>query len=181
VVWCISIPSWYGIYDVLIKKERIMSSYHHKETDEDGIIRYYNASNQLHRLDGPAIECANGDKHWYQNDQSHRLDGPAIEYANGDKCWYLNDQRHRLDGPAIECASGDKCWYQNGLWCGNPPTNYNNTYQLGDFVYSDNQLSTIFSVHSAGYAIRVVEFATRKAYWTFGWLVDKFVPKKKED
>ena len=41
----------------------------------------------------------------------HRLDGPAIEYANGYKAWYVNDRLHRLDGPAIECADGGKWWY----------------------------------------------------------------------
>ena len=30
-------------------------------------------------------------KYWYnRNDSIHRLDGPAIEYANGDKYWYIN-------------------------------------------------------------------------------------------
>ena len=29
---------------------------------------------------------------WYQNGQLHRLDGPAIECSNGDKEWYLNDE-----------------------------------------------------------------------------------------
>jgi hypothetical protein len=31
----------------------------------------------------------NGDKYWYQNDRLHRLDGPAIEYANGAKIWMI--------------------------------------------------------------------------------------------
>ena len=28
----------------------------------------YNINGELHREDGPAIECANGDKYWYLND-----------------------------------------------------------------------------------------------------------------
>jgi hypothetical protein len=32
----------------------------------------------------------NGDKVYYDNDDFHRLDGPAIEFANGDKYWYIN-------------------------------------------------------------------------------------------
>ena len=36
----------------------------------------------------------------------HREDGPAIEYANGNKHWYLNGKLHREDGPAIENANG---------------------------------------------------------------------------
>ena len=67
----------------------------------------------MHRLDGPAIEHADGSKWWF-NGQLHRTDGPAIEYANGTKCWCINDQLHRTDGPAIEFASGTKKWYFKG-------------------------------------------------------------------
>ena len=82
-----------------------------KKTNSNGTTYYYNDLDQLHRKDGPAVECANGEKYWYLNDKRHREDGPALEYANGTKCWYLNDQFHREDGPAIECANGDKFWY----------------------------------------------------------------------
>jgi len=75
--------------------------------------RYRNDQFQLHRLDGPAIETANGSKQWYQNGKSHRLDGPAIEDADGTKAWWQNDKLHRLDGPAIEWADGAKSWWQN--------------------------------------------------------------------
>ena len=27
---------------------------------------------------------------WFLNGKYHRVDGPAIEYANGYKCWFLN-------------------------------------------------------------------------------------------
>ena len=57
----------------------------------------------------------NGTICWYQNDKRHRLDGPAIEYADGHKSWYQNDKRHRLDGPAIECADDHKSWYIEGV------------------------------------------------------------------
>jgi hypothetical protein len=80
--------------------------------DSEGTTKWY-LKNKLHREDGPAIECANGDKVWYLNDQCHREDGPAIEWANGYKWWYINGQRHREDGPAIEYASGYKSWYLN--------------------------------------------------------------------
>jgi hypothetical protein len=65
----------------------------------------------LHRIDGPAVEYADGSKAWYVDGQRHRLDGPAIECADGYKAWYVDGQRHRLDGPAIECADGSKVWY----------------------------------------------------------------------
>ena len=76
-------------------------------------IEYLNDAGQIHRLDGPAIEYANGDKWWYVNGVAHRLDGPAIEWADGGKRWYVNGQIHRADGPAIEWASGSKWWYVN--------------------------------------------------------------------
>ena len=50
----------------------------------------------------------------YLNDQLHRIDGPAVEWANGTRMWYLNGQRHRTDGPAFECADGYYAWYVNG-------------------------------------------------------------------
>jgi hypothetical protein len=72
-----------------------------------------NEKGELHRLDGPAVEYASGEKHWFQNGQRHRLDGPAVELATGTKYWYQNDLRQRVDGPAVEYANGDKYWYQN--------------------------------------------------------------------
>lgn len=76
---------------------------------------YWYKDSQLHRDDGPAIECADGDKRWYQNGKHHRDDGPAIEFANGDKSWYKNGEKHRVDGPAVEYANGSKHWHQNGM------------------------------------------------------------------
>ena len=71
---------------------------------------------QLHREDGPAIEQeSNGTKQWYIKGQLHRKDGPAEEYGRGTKCWWLNGEKHREDGPAIEWNNGDKEWYLNGV------------------------------------------------------------------
>jgi len=56
-----------------------------------------------------------GDKRWYNKyDRLHRLDGPAVEFANGNKYWYANGNLHRLDGPAVEGRYGTKEWYING-------------------------------------------------------------------
>ena len=82
--------------------------------DEEKTIRWYNDKDQLHRLDGPAVDRADGTKVWYVNGKLHRLDGPAFEYADGTKVWYVNGKPHRLDGPAAEWASGTKVWYVNG-------------------------------------------------------------------
>ena len=56
-----------------------------------------------------------GGKFWYLNDKLHRVDGPAVECANGDKLWYLNGERHREDGPAVELAIRDKRWFLNDI------------------------------------------------------------------
>jgi hypothetical protein len=37
---------------------------------------------------------SNGTKCWYNaKDQRHREDGPAIEWSNGYKSWYINGQQ----------------------------------------------------------------------------------------
>lgn len=81
---------------------------------KNGTTTYYNTAGRYHRICGPAIEYANGTKHWYLNGKLHRVDGPAIEYADGRKDWYLDGKLHRVDGPAIEHADGRKHWYLNG-------------------------------------------------------------------
>jgi len=79
--------------------------------DKDGNKESFNLKGEYHRLDGPAIECSNGDKYWYKEDMFHREDGSAIEYINGDKFWYKEGECHRVDGPAREYSDGDKEWY----------------------------------------------------------------------
>ena len=80
----------------------------------DDRAEWFNKANQLHRLDGPAVEYADGTKFWYKNEKLHRLDGPALEYSNGTKAWYQNGNLHRLDGPAIEYNNGSKEWWIEG-------------------------------------------------------------------
>ena len=77
-------------------------------------IRWYNDKEKLHRLDGPAVEWADGSKEWWVDGKVHRIDGPAFECADGSKSWYVNGERHRLDGPAIEYTDGHKAWWVNG-------------------------------------------------------------------
>ena len=66
---------------------------------------------------GSSYQDQDGNMFWF-NDKGeyHRLDGPAIEYANGSKEWYINGIRHREDGPAIEYSDGEKYWYYYGQW-----------------------------------------------------------------
>ena len=84
--------------------------------DKYGSKIYYKdrAMEILHRLDGPAIEGADGCKLWYADGQLHRLDGPAVERAEGSKAWYVDGRPHRLDGPAFEGSWGNKEWYVDG-------------------------------------------------------------------
>jgi hypothetical protein len=35
---------------------------------------------------------AGGSKEWFQNGERHRLDGPAVEYADGSKEWFIEDE-----------------------------------------------------------------------------------------
>ena len=83
---------------------------------DSGTTRWYKDAKMsiLHRVGGPAMEYADGDKSWWLNDNIHRTDGPAAEYADGSKVWYLNGHRHRTDGPAVEWANGYKEWWLNG-------------------------------------------------------------------
>lgn len=62
------------------------------EVDDIGTIRFYKQGTQLlHRLDGPAVEYADGIKFWRVDGKLSRLDGPAVEYADGSKFWYVDD------------------------------------------------------------------------------------------
>jgi len=86
--------------------------------DEYGNKYYYSdaAMKILHRIDGPAIEFADGYKAWHVNDKLHRLDGPAIEHSSGYKEWWVDGKIHRLDGPAIEYTDGNNLWYIDGKY-----------------------------------------------------------------
>jgi hypothetical protein len=87
------------------------------ELDKDGKRIWTDSDGKLHRdCGGPAVEYADGTKHWYFNDKRHREDGAAVEFADGDKWWYINDKRHREDGPAkmwIKYNSNE--WYLNDI------------------------------------------------------------------
>ena len=71
-----------NVYDVKIYSDGTRYWYKHGKL-----------SRVLHRVEGPAVECFNGDKYWYFNGRCHREDGAAIEYANGTKKWYLEGKK----------------------------------------------------------------------------------------
>ena len=79
----------------------------------NGLKQWY-VDGKRHRLDDPAVEWADGSNFWYVDGKIHRLDGPAIERPNGSKTWWVDGKRHRLDGPAIEDVNGPKYWYVDG-------------------------------------------------------------------
>jgi hypothetical protein len=85
-------------------------------TDENGTKWWY-ANDNLHRVDGPAVEYSDGTKFWYKDGEIHRDDGPAVEFTNGDKMWYQNGVKHREDGPAVEYAHDGRpsFWYLHGV------------------------------------------------------------------
>ena len=64
------------------------------EIDDLGDKRWYNDRGEIHRLDGPAVEWADGGRGWCVNGNIHRLDGPAVEWADGSKFWFVNDKEY---------------------------------------------------------------------------------------
>ena len=55
---------------------------------------WYNLEGKYHRIDGPAIEYADGYKEWWINGKLHRTDGPAIEWVDGYKEWWINGENY---------------------------------------------------------------------------------------
>ena len=45
----------------------------------------------------------------------HRVDGPAVEWADGHTEYWINGVRHRKDGPAIEWPAGGKEYWIDGV------------------------------------------------------------------
>lgn len=58
-----------------------------------GTKEWRNPQGKFHCEDGPAMECIDGSKFWYQNGLRHREDGPAYEFADGDKWWFINGKK----------------------------------------------------------------------------------------
>lgn len=80
----------------------------------DGVTIWTLPNGDFHRVDGPAIEFADGSKQWWAHGKRHREDGPATEWDSGRRAWFVGGKRHRADGPAIEWPNGEKTWHSNG-------------------------------------------------------------------
>ena len=83
------------------------------DKNKDVAKQYKNDKGQLHREDGPAIECSSINV-WYLNGKLHRADGPAL-VSKTKKEWWVDGKRHREDGPAIENADGSGSWFVQGI------------------------------------------------------------------
>lgn len=68
-------------------------------------------TNELHRLDGPAIEGEAGHS-WFLNGVAHRDGGPQFYAVSGGPAeyWYRHGELHRLDGPAWTDTEGGHVW-----------------------------------------------------------------------
>ena len=60
-----------------------------------------NRNHYLHNENGPAYISDSGNKFYYIEDQLHRIDQPAIEYADGGYKFYYKGVLHRDNGPAV--------------------------------------------------------------------------------
>ena len=97
----------------IIRKYASMSLLH--KSHSDGVMyEYVNYRGWNHRVDGPAVELADGTRKWCLYGLFHRVDGPAVELADGTREWFLNGKRHREDGPAVELVDGTREWYLHG-------------------------------------------------------------------
>ena len=68
----------------------------------------------MHRVDGPAIEFANGRTEWWYEGRLHREDGPAKEWPDGGEEWWNHGMQHRTDGPAVVNYDGSYEYWLNG-------------------------------------------------------------------
>jgi hypothetical protein len=73
-----------GVYPMTIESRRAVIN---------GNVMYLTDDHQLHRVDGPAVEYANGERYWYLNGERHREDGPAVEFQDGYIGWYWHGQQ----------------------------------------------------------------------------------------
>ena len=77
---------------------------------ESGTTKWFNEVGNLHRIEGPAIEDADGSKWWYLNGVLHREGGPAVEWADGSKWWCLNGKHYtEAEYNAVMQKRGSTC------------------------------------------------------------------------
>ena len=94
-----------------------MAEQYFVEVNDNGTYWYAwpGTERKLHRLNGPAIEWADGCRSWYQNGKKHRIDGPAFVDADGTRKWYQYGKLHRQDGPAVINSDGTEEYRLDGV------------------------------------------------------------------
>lgn len=72
-----------------------------KFVDSFGTIRYV-LKGDLHRTDGPAVVCVNGDAFFYQYGKLHRGGGkPAMVLADGTRRFFVGGEETAIPGPKV--------------------------------------------------------------------------------
>ena len=61
---------------------------------KDGEVNWLGEEGRLHRLNGPAVICADGSEFYYHHGKLSRLDGPAAIYADGSKGWWIDNRKY---------------------------------------------------------------------------------------
>lgn len=64
---------------------------------EQGEVVWRTEEGKFHRIGAPAHEFDNGDKVWYVNGLRHNEEGPAIQLANGENHYYIEGKELSLD------------------------------------------------------------------------------------
>lgn len=85
-----------------------------REEYEDGgvaVVKYYEEG-KLHRVDGPALEFADGRKEYYKHGALHCETGPAVITATGVQQYFKQGVLHRLNGPAVIYPTHEEWWVE---------------------------------------------------------------------
>lgn len=85
--------------------------------DEEKTVWYKSEEDRIiHRMDGPAVEWADGTIEYWEEGEYHRVGDPAIIESNGTQEYYCRGILHRADGPAIIRANGTlEYWFYGKL------------------------------------------------------------------
>jgi hypothetical protein len=81
---------------------------------ENGARQWHTPEGKLHRVNGPAVEWADGGREWWVDNKRHRADGPAVEEEGGREWWWVDGKRHRDNAPAVELPDGGRAWWVEG-------------------------------------------------------------------
>ena len=70
--------------------------------------------NKQHRLDGPAVIMANGDREWWVDGRLHREGAPTRLLKDGlFEGWRVHGDLHREGTPAVIYPNGGREWWEH--------------------------------------------------------------------